>query len=62
MSVAMPIFNESDGIAETLNSIDEAFRSGGATVTMCIQNDVSTDNTLQRVSRIICQPSSEHRS
>ena len=25
ISVAMPIFNESDGIAETLTSIDEAF-------------------------------------
>ena len=47
IAVAMPIFNESDGIAETLTSIDEAFRGSGATVTMCIQNDVSTDNTLQ---------------
>jgi glycosyltransferase involved in cell wall biosynthesis len=47
IAVAMPIFNESDGIAETLTSIDEAFRDSGATVTMCIQNDVSTDNTLQ---------------
>jgi glycosyltransferase involved in cell wall biosynthesis len=47
VAVAMPIFNESDGITETLTSIDEAFRDSGATVTMCIQNDVSTDNTLQ---------------
>ena len=47
IAVAMPIFNESDGIAETLTSIDEAFRGSGSTVTMCIQNDVSTDNTLQ---------------
>jgi len=52
ISVAMPIFNESDGIAETLTSIDEAFRNSGATVTMCIQNDVSTDNTLQVLTEI----------
>jgi undecaprenyl-phosphate 4-deoxy-4-formamido-L-arabinose transferase len=52
ISVAMPIFNESDGIAETLTSIDEAFRDSGATVTMCIQNDVSTDNTLQVLTEI----------
>ena len=52
ISVAMPIFNESDGIAETLNSIDEAFRNSGATVTMCIQNDVSTDNTLQVLAEL----------
>ena len=48
----MPIFNESDGIAETLTSIDEAFRDSGATVTMCIQNDVSTDNTLQVLAEL----------
>ena len=52
ISVAMPIFNESDGIAETLNSIDEAFRNSGATVTMCIQNDVSTDNTLHVLTEL----------
>jgi glycosyltransferase involved in cell wall biosynthesis len=52
ISIAMPIFNESDGIAETLTSIDEAFRDIGATVTLCIQNDVSTDNTLQVLTEI----------
>ena len=52
ISVAMPIFNESDGITETLTSIDEAFRGSGATVTMCIQNDVSTDNTLQVLTEL----------
>jgi glycosyltransferase involved in cell wall biosynthesis len=52
ISVAMPIFNESDGITETLTSIDEAFRGSGATVTMCIQNDVSTENTLQVLTEL----------
>ena len=52
ISVAMPIFNESDGIAETLTSIDEAFRLSGANVTMYIQNDVSTDNTLQVLTEL----------
>jgi glycosyltransferase involved in cell wall biosynthesis len=48
----MPIFNESDGIVETLTSINNAFRDSRATVTMCIQNDVSTDNTLQVISEL----------
>jgi glycosyltransferase involved in cell wall biosynthesis len=52
IAVAMPIFNESDGIAETLTSIDEAFHRSGANVTMCIQNDVSTDNTLQVLAEL----------
>ena len=52
ISIAMPIFNESDGISETLTSIDEAFRDSGATVTLCIQNDVSTDNTLQVLAQL----------
>jgi len=52
ISVAMPIFNESDGIAETLTSIDAAFRHSGATVTMCVQNDVSTDNTLEVLTEL----------
>ena len=52
ISIAMPIFNESDGITETLTSIDEAFRDSGATVTLCIQNDVSTDNTLHVIGEL----------
>lgn len=52
ISIAMPIFNESDGIAETLTSIDEAFRHSGAMVTVCIQNDVSTDNTLHVLTEL----------
>jgi undecaprenyl-phosphate 4-deoxy-4-formamido-L-arabinose transferase len=52
ISIAMPIFNESDGIAETLTSIDEAFRQSGANVTLCIQNDVSTDNTLHVIGEL----------
>jgi len=52
VSIAMPVFNESDGIAETLTSIDEAFRHSGAMVTVCIQNDVSTDNTLHVLTKL----------
>ena len=52
ISIAMPIFNESDGIAETLTSIDGAFRDSGAIVTVCIQNDVSTDNTLHVLTEL----------
>ena len=52
ISIAMPIFNESDGITETLTSIDEAFRHSGANVTLCIQNDVSTDSTLHVIGEL----------
>ena len=52
ISIAMPIFIESDGITETLTSIDEAFRYSGANVTLCIQNDVSTDNTLHVIGEL----------
>jgi glycosyltransferase involved in cell wall biosynthesis len=52
ISIAMPIFNESDGISETLTSIAEAFRHSGANVTLCIQNDVSTDNTLHVIGEL----------
>ena len=53
IAIAMPIYNESAGIAETLSSIDQAFRHCGETVTICIQNDVSTDNTLQVISELV---------
>lgn len=49
IAIAMPIYNESAGIAETLTSIDLAFRETGAHVVICMQNDVSTDNTLDVV-------------
>jgi glycosyltransferase involved in cell wall biosynthesis len=52
IAIAMPIFNESDGIAETLTSMDKAFRDSRATVTICIQNDVSTDNTLHVLTEL----------
>ena len=53
IAVAMPIFNESAGIAETLTSIDLAFREMGAHVVICLQNDVSTDNTLDVVHSLV---------
>jgi len=53
IAVAMPIFNESAGIAETLTSIDEAFRETGAHVVIYLQNDVSTDNTLDVVHSLV---------
>jgi dolichol-phosphate mannosyltransferase len=53
IAVAMPIFNESGGIAETLTSIDLAFRETGAYVVICLQNDVSTDSTLDVVHSLV---------
>jgi glycosyltransferase involved in cell wall biosynthesis len=53
IAIAMPIYNESAGIAETLTSIDLAFRETGAHVVICLQNDVSTDNTLDVVHSLV---------
>ena len=48
IAIAMPVFNEADGIAETLNELDLAFT--GYDITLCLQNDCSTDGTINVVS------------
>lgn len=52
IAIAMPIFNEADGIEETLTSIDSSFYELGAQVLLFIQDDVSTDNTLDVLNRL----------
>ena len=47
IAIAMPVFNEADGIAETLSELDLAFT--GYDITLCLQNDCSTDETINVV-------------
>ena len=46
VAIAMPVYNEADGIQETLGLLDDAFSLAGITTELFIQNDVSTDGTL----------------
>ena len=46
VAIAMPVYNESDGIQETLELLDDAFLLAGIRTELFIQNDVSTDGTL----------------
>ena len=46
VAIAMPVYNESDGIQETLELLDNAFSLSGIRTELFIQNDVSTDGTL----------------
>lgn len=45
VGVAMPVFNESDGIADTLLTLDKALFQNKLKVELFIQDDCSTDNT-----------------
>ena len=46
VAIAMPVYNEADGIQETLGLLDDAFSLAGIRTELFIQNDVSTDGTL----------------
>ena len=46
VAIAMPVYNEADGIQETLELLDDAFSLAGIKTELFIQNDVSTDGTL----------------
>ena len=46
VAIAMPVYNEADGIQETLELLDDAFSLAGIRTELFIQNDVSTDGTL----------------
>jgi len=52
IAIAMPIYNEADGIADTLRELDNAFASVDASLTLFLQNDVSTDDSINVVSQI----------
>lgn len=46
VAVAMPIYNESEYISDTLNGLIEAFSETKFALSFVIQNDASTDKTL----------------
>lgn len=52
VAIAIPVFNESDGIEETLEIIGEAARSSGVYAMLCLQDDRSTDDTLVRLATV----------
>ena len=51
ISVAMPVFNESDGIRETLSELNQAFKNAQVDAQFFIQDDQSTDNTVEIITK-----------
>jgi len=49
LAIAMPVFNEDDGIQRTLNDLDAALSSKSESPVIFIQDDCSTDNTRELV-------------
>ena len=52
IAIAMPLYNEADGIAETLTDLDSEFHKAGLRSTFFIQNDCSTDSSLAEIERL----------
>jgi len=52
VGIAMPIFNESDGISTTLRTLDQVLSAGGFMVELFIQDDCSTDQTEEVIKTI----------
>ena len=51
LAVAMPVFNEADGIRETLSELNYVFKNVKEDVQFFIQDDQSTDNTVEIITR-----------
>ena len=49
IAIAMPLYNEADGISETLTDLDAEFNKIGLSATFFIQNDCSTDSSLAEI-------------
>ena len=49
LAIAMPVFNEADGIQRTLNDLDAALSNKSESPVIFIQDDCSTDNTRELV-------------
>ena len=47
----MPVFNESDGIRETLSELNQAFKNAQVDAQFFIQDDQSTDNTVEIITK-----------
>lgn len=55
VGIAMPIFNESDGISTTLQTLDQVLSAEGFSVELFIQDDCSTDQTEKVIEAIASQ-------
>jgi dolichol-phosphate mannosyltransferase len=55
VGIAMPIFNESDGISTTLQTLDQVLSAEGFSVELFIQDDCSTDQTQRVIEAIASQ-------
>lgn len=51
IAIAMPIFNEADGIEKTLKQIDSVMNRHNFVICLFLQNDCSTDNTIEIVQK-----------
>jgi len=51
LAVAMPVFNEADGIHETLSELNYAFKNAKEDAQFFIQDDQSTDNTVEIIAK-----------
>jgi len=49
VAIAMPLYNESDGITETVSSLDRELSKAGLRYVLCVQDDCSTDNSVEKV-------------
>lgn len=52
VAIAMPVFNEVDGIASTISILDEAVARSGVHASLCIQDDCSTDGSARHIEGI----------
>lgn len=52
VAIAMPVFNELDGIATTITVVDEAAARYGIRTTLCVQDDCSTDGSARHIESI----------
>jgi len=52
VAIAMPVFNESDGIERTLKQIDSVMFQCGFEICLFLQDDCSTDNTVEIVQMV----------
>ncbi len=55
VGIAMPVFNESDGISTTLQNVDQVLSAGNFSVELFIQDDCSTDQTEKIIKTIAPQ-------
>ena len=55
LAIAMPVFNERDGIADTLLELDQVFNDHHLAVGLFLQDDQSTDDTVNVVQSLSSQ-------